>query len=259
MFGKRSADADHPYHDHGGRDAFDGLLATQRAHLVRDADCAALYCLSNGRPSVPPRLLAIALLLHVDDGVSDEEAKARADVDLRWKVALGVGLDERPVATSTLQLFRAQRMLHDQVRTVFPQSLAFARRTGYVRSQTSTLVLDTSYIRGRAAVTDTAILVADGIVTLVRALATVDDRPAEIWAMEPGLGGTFGASLTGAAAIDWDAGAARQACLRSVVAAADRLRAQARPALAARPTDDPGSCAGAAARGGSPPGAALGA
>ena len=38
------------------------------------------------------------LLLPAYEGASDEEAKARADFDLRWKVALGVGLEERPFA-----------------------------------------------------------------------------------------------------------------------------------------------------------------
>jgi hypothetical protein len=50
------------------------------------------------------------LLLQVHDGVSDEEAKARADFDLRWKVALGIGLEERPFAKSTLQLFRGRAL-----------------------------------------------------------------------------------------------------------------------------------------------------
>ena len=113
MLGKRSAHggsvgADHPYLDHVGRDSFYGLLACQRDHLFRDEDFADLYCLTNGRPSVPPSLLATALLLQAYDGASDEEAKARADFDLRWKVALGVGLADRPFAKSTLQLFRAQ-------------------------------------------------------------------------------------------------------------------------------------------------------
>jgi hypothetical protein len=106
MLGKRSVqsrEGDHPYLDHVGRDSCYGMLAAQRNHLFRDEDFAALYCLSNGRPSVPPSLLATALLLQVYDGVSDDEAKARADFDLRWKVALGIRLEDRPFAKSTLQ------------------------------------------------------------------------------------------------------------------------------------------------------------
>ena len=186
MLGKRSAHggsvgADHPYLDHVGRDSFYGLLACQRDHLFRDEDFADLYCLTNGRPSVPPSLLATALLLQAYDGASDEEAKARADFDLRWKVALGVGLDDRPFAKSTLQLFRAQLILHDQVRAVFQRSLAFARRTGYFQHRKITAVLDTSYVLGRGAVKDTYNLLADGMGTLVRALAALAGRQPEDW------------------------------------------------------------------------------
>ena len=82
-------EADRLYLDHVGKDTFYGLLASQRGRLFRDADFAEFYCADNGRDSVPPSLLATALLLQTHDKVSDAEAKARADFDLRWKVALG--------------------------------------------------------------------------------------------------------------------------------------------------------------------------
>src|SRR5215207_2010912 len=84
-----------------------------------DEDFADLYCPHNGCPSVPPSLLATALLLQFYEGVSDEEAKARAEFDLRWKVALGIALEERPFAKSTLQLFRARLIIHERVGAVF--------------------------------------------------------------------------------------------------------------------------------------------
>ncbi|MFB3119837.1 MAG: hypothetical protein ACE1Y2_04845, partial [Stenotrophomonas maltophilia] len=37
------------------------------------------------------------------------EAKQRADFDIRWKVALGIEVEDRPFAKSTLQLFRAHQ------------------------------------------------------------------------------------------------------------------------------------------------------
>ena len=242
MLGKRSADGgegDHPYLEHVGRDSFYGLLATQRDQLFRDEDFAALYCPSTGRPSVPPSLLATALLLQVYDGVSDEEAKARADFDLRWKVALGIGLDERPFAKSTLQLFRAHLVLHDQVRAVFQRSLVFARQTGYFHQAKMQIVLDTSAILGRGAVKDTYNLLADGIRQLVRALATLDGAQPEAWAAAHELARFFGSSLKGEAAIDWDDAAARQAFLQGVVADADRMLDVAREALAGLPPGVP--------------------
>ena len=95
-----------------GRDSFYGYLASQRGQLFKDEDFTDLYCHTNGRNSVPPSLLATALVLQAHDRVSDAEAKDRADYDLRWKVALGTEVEERPFAKSTLRLFRAQLIIH---------------------------------------------------------------------------------------------------------------------------------------------------
>lgn len=244
MLGKRSPqlglfDPDHLYLDFVGRESFYGFLATRRGEIFRDADFAALYCPDNGRASVPPSLLAAALLLQTYEGVSDDEATARAAFDLRWKVALGIGLDERPFAKSTLQLFRAQLIVHDQVRAVFRKSLTFARQTGYLRGRKVKAVLDTSYILGRGAVKDTYNLLADGIVKLVRALARREGISPESEAAAHGLVPYFGSSLKGEAAIDWDDPTARQTFLRAIVADADRLLARARAIVADLPADDP--------------------
>ncbi len=98
MLGKRNPqrglfEADTLYGDFVGRETFYGFLASQRGSLFRDEDFARLYCLDNGRRSVPPSLLATALVLQTYDGVSDEEARQRALYDLRWKVALGVAVE----------------------------------------------------------------------------------------------------------------------------------------------------------------------
>jgi transposase len=77
-------EADTAYEEFVGRDSFYGWLASQRGELFRDEEFAGLYALDNGRPSVPPSLLATALVLQTYAGVSDEEAKQRADYDLRW-------------------------------------------------------------------------------------------------------------------------------------------------------------------------------
>ena len=114
MLGKRSrqrgmfavsastiGEADHLYLSFVGDDTFYGFLARHRLELFHDEDFSMLYCRDNGRNSVSPSLLANALLLQAHDRVSDAEAKARADYDLRWKVALGIEIDERPFATSS--------------------------------------------------------------------------------------------------------------------------------------------------------------
>ena len=83
-------------------------------------------------------------MLQTYDQVSDAQAKARVHFDIRWKVALGIEIEDRPFAKSTLcqeyplprvpfakstpQMFRAQLILHDKVREVFESSLRLARQ-----------------------------------------------------------------------------------------------------------------------------------
>src|SRR6266568_5170366 len=241
MLGERSAqrglfEADTMFADFVGRQNFYGFLASQRDELFRDEDFAALYCSNNGRPSVPPGLLATALVLQAYDGVSDDEAKQRADYDLRWKVALGIELDVRPFAKSTLQEFRAQLIVHDQTRAIFQRSLEVAKRRGVWKKghpqherQHMKLALDTTHILGRGAVKDSYNLLADGIVQVLHGLSKLG--PFEVLDLAEELGcGRYvqGSSLKGQADVDWTDPHARQQFLAEIVADADRLLAVVR-------------------------------
>jgi hypothetical protein len=168
MLGRRSPqrglfEADALYTDLVGRDTFYGWLAAQRGELFPDELFAALYARGWGRPSVPPSLLATALVLQTHAGVSDDEAVQRAAYDLRWKVALGIELEARPFAKSTLQEFRAQLIVHDEQRKLFQASLVLAKRRGKLaRGRGLRVALDTTPILGRGAVKDTCNLLGDG-------------------------------------------------------------------------------------------------
>ena len=237
MLGERSPqrgmfEADHLYLGFVGEGTFYGFLARHRGELFRDEDFAEFYCPDWGRPSVPPSLLAIALLLQTHDRVSDEEAKARADYDLRWKVALGVEVDARPFAKSTLQLFRAQLVLKEKMRAVFRRSLEYARQSGYLKKRKLRAVLDTTYILGRGAVKDTYNLLADSIRQLLRALAEADGRELEAWTGEHGYERYLAASIKGQAEVDWDSERSRSEFLKGIVRDADRLLGLASEALA---------------------------
>ena len=242
MLGERSDqrglwEADRLYLDHVGRESFYGLLASLRGRLFRDAEFAEFYCPDNGRDSVPPSLLATALLLQSHDKVSDAEAKARADFDLRWKVALGIEVEDRPFAKSTLQVFRAQLILHDKVREVFESSLRLARESGYLKRRSMKVALDTTNILGRGAVKDTYNLLADGIVKLARALAQLEGTNVGQWAKSQGYHRYLGSSVKGEAAIDWSDRQARAALLAGIVADADRLLELSRQAQGELPED----------------------
>ena len=118
--------------------------------------------------------------------MSDAEAKARADFDIRWKVALGIEVENRPFAKSTFQVFRAQLILHDKVREVFESSLRLARESGYLKRRSMKVALDTTNILGRGAVKDTFNPLADGMVKLARALAAVEKITVKEWAKARG-------------------------------------------------------------------------
>ena len=242
MLGKRSDqkglwEADRLYLDYVGQDTFYGLLASLRGQLFSDDDFAEIYCPDNGRDSVPPSLLATALLLQTYDKVSDAEAKARADFDIRWKVALGIEIEDRPFAKSTLQMFRAQLILHEKVREVFESSLRLARQSGYLKKRGMRVALDTTYILGRGAVKDTYNLLADGIVKLLRVLAAVANIAVGEWAEAQGYQRYFGSSIKGEATIDWSDRKARRKLLGEIVADADRLLELARQAWVELPED----------------------
>ena len=68
-------EADRLYLDYVGKDTFYGLLASLRGQLFSDDDFAEIYCPDNGRDSVPPSLLATALLLQTYDKASDRRGQ----------------------------------------------------------------------------------------------------------------------------------------------------------------------------------------
>ena len=248
MFTQRSSQlsmyqADVEYLDRVGRDSFYGRLAQARPHLFHDDDFAALYCLDNGRPSVPPSLLALALLLQAHDKVSDEEAVERARFDIRWCVALGVECASDPFAKSTLQLFRAHLLLHEQVGAIFQASIEEAKRNGLLRGRKRTIAVDTTPIFGKGAVKDTYNLLATGIVMLVGALAEQAQFEPGAWAMKHDLGRYFRSSIKGEAAIDWDDKAQRRAFLAGIVGDARRLLVIAQTVPSELAPDDPDSAA----------------
>jgi transposase len=231
MLGKRSAqrglfEADTQYRDFVGGNTFYAFLANHRGEIFRDESFARLYAPKMGRPSVPPSLLATALVLQTYDGVSDEEARDRAAYDLRWKVALGIEIDARPFAKSTLQEFRALLILKEEQGAIFRESLELAKRQGYFKGKRKLkLALDTTNILGRGAVKDTYNLLADGIGQVLPVLARqAGEEETAPGAEREGFGRyVTGCSLKGDAQIDWNDPTARRRFLGEVVADADRV------------------------------------
>ncbi len=230
MMGKRSAQdklfaAHHVYLDFVGRDTLYGYLAQNREQMFRDEDFAALYCPNNGRQSVPPSVAVSVLFLRAYEGVSFAEAVERTKYDLRWKVALGLELEEVPMQKSALQEFEAKLVLHEMEEPILQKSIAEARRAGYLQNRKIRVALDTTPILGKGAVQDTYNLLGEGIEMLGRRLAEVEKEKEEItaWAEKQGLSRYFGSSLKGEAGIDWDDKGQREQLLTEIVQDGRRL------------------------------------
>jgi len=223
MLGRRASQGDffrpdHAYRDHVGEETFYGLLARHGAEWFRDEDFAALYREDFGRPSVPPSQLAVALLLQAHDSVSDGEAISRSAFDLRWKVALGLELDEKLCAKSTLQRFRAQLVLHDSTGQIFDRGVEACRAAGLLERTTLSAAIDTTPILGRGAVRDTYNLVSDGIRHVVDEACRLKGWERDEIVETEGLSRHFSASFKGSLDLDWSDAEERRAVVVQLVA-----------------------------------------
>lgn len=136
--------------------------------LFPDDDLAAMYCLDNGRPSLPPSLMNGVLLLQFYDDVSDEEAVERLKYDLRWKVALDLALDYSGFHPTSLTKYRNRLVENNQERYAFDRFIAVAREAGFIPDRV-TLLTDTTNVRGAGAVQDTYTLLRKGIRKVLKA------------------------------------------------------------------------------------------
>jgi len=126
--------------------------------IITDDDFADIYCLDNGRPSVPPARLTKVLILQNYENLSDREALEMLRFDIRWKYALNYeGFDR-----SLLVYFRARLLINHKEKMVFKKSLELARETGLLKEKVDQ-VIDSTPMLGAGAVKDTYELLRDGI------------------------------------------------------------------------------------------------
>jgi len=82
------------------------FLAEHREALFPAGMFADVYPSPNGRPSLPPQVLAATVVLQALHGLSDFETVQELRCDLRWKAACGLGLLDAAFDPSLLTYFR---------------------------------------------------------------------------------------------------------------------------------------------------------
>jgi Transposase DDE domain/Transposase domain (DUF772) len=82
------------------------FLAEHREALFPAGMFADMYPSPNGRPSLPPQVLAATVVLQALHGLPDFETVQQVRCDLRWKAACGLGLLDGGFDPSLLAYFR---------------------------------------------------------------------------------------------------------------------------------------------------------
>jgi hypothetical protein len=204
-----------------------GQLAAVSDKLFVDEDFVLLYSDKRGRPSTPPSLLALVVLMQGYEGISDEEAVERTACDLRWAAVLRCHAGVALCAKSTLQLFRSHLLLHEAHKALLQRSLSEARKKGLLKGHHLAAAVDTKPILGRGAVEDTYNLLATAMVQLARAIAQTRKETLPVFLMRHSFHRLSEPSIKGSFDIDWSNEAARDAVLTELVADARRLMAMA--------------------------------
>lgn len=120
-----------------------------------------------GRESVPPRILAVVMVLQRLEGLSDREAVERLAYDVRWKYAAGgLGFDHGGFVHTVLVRMRAKLRSSERPNRIFDVTLEAARAAGLVGRKR---VLDSTPLYDAVATQDTVTMIRSAIRGLLRA------------------------------------------------------------------------------------------
>lgn len=163
-----------------------------------------------GRRSVPPRIVAVVMVLQRFEGLSDREAVERFAFDLRWKYAAG-GLDfDYPSFVHTVLVdMRARLRSSERPSRIFDAVLEIAKRANLVGRKR---VLDSTALYDAVATQDTVTMIRGAL----RALLNVVDETllAELRGV---LKRDDDYRTPGKPACDWDDEAARESLIDALV------------------------------------------
>lgn len=141
------------------------LLERESHRIFPDDDFADLFQ-NLGRRSIPPRIVAVVMVLQRAEGLSDREAVDRFSFDLRWKYAAG-GLDyDYPGFVHTVLVdMRARLRNSERPDRIFEAVLEVCKAAGLVGRKR---VMDSTALYDAVATQDTVTLIRSAIRGLLR-------------------------------------------------------------------------------------------
>jgi hypothetical protein len=147
-----------------------GLLHRECHRLFPDDSFADLFR-DVGRRSVPPRIVAVVMVLQRLEGLSDREAVDRFTFDVRWKYAAGgLDLDYPGFVHTVLVDMRARLRSSQDPNRIFTTVLDVARAAGLVGRRR---VLDSTPLYDAVATQDTVTMIRAAI----RGVLRIADEP----------------------------------------------------------------------------------
>lgn len=142
-----------------------GLLYRECHNLFPDDAFADLFA-NIGRDSVPPRIVAVVMVLQRLEGLSDREAVDRFAFDVRWKYAAGgLALDASSFAHTVLVDMRARLRTSKEPERIFRIVASVAKAAGLVGRRR---VLDSTPLYDAVATQDTVTMIRASIRGLLR-------------------------------------------------------------------------------------------
>src|SRR6266496_788713 len=130
------------------------FLAEHREALFPARMFADMYPSPNGRPSMPPQVLATVVVLQALQGLSDFETVQQLRCDLRWKAACGLGLLDGAFDPSLLTYFRRRLARSEEPNRLFAKVRQVVAATG-VLSGRHRRALDSTVLDDAVATQDT--------------------------------------------------------------------------------------------------------
>jgi IS5 family transposase len=141
------------------------FLAEHRDEVFPESMFEDLYPSPNGRPSVPPQVLAVATVLQVLTGASDYEAVDLLRCDLRWKAACGLGLNDPGFDPSLFVYFRRRLAASGDRDRLFTRVRQVIEATGILKGRRRRALDSTVF--------DDAVASQDTVTQLVAAIRAV--------------------------------------------------------------------------------------
>jgi hypothetical protein len=142
------------------------LLGRDSHRLFPDDDFSDLFT-DTGRRSIPPRIVAVVMVLQRLRGLSDREAAEAFAFDARWKYAAGaLDFDHRCFVHTVLVDMRARLRESERPNRIFEKVLQIAKEAGVVGRKR---VVDSTALYDAVATQDTVTMIRSSIRSLLKA------------------------------------------------------------------------------------------